>query len=59
MKRKIVKHGPISLTVSLPSKWVKKRNLKAGDEVEVEEHNNGLFIGDFNNKKEHTKKEII
>ncbi len=36
MKRKIVKHGPSSLTLSLPMKWIKKNHLKKGDEVDLE-----------------------
>lgn len=52
MKRKIVKHGPASLTVSLPMKWAKKEEIKAGDEVEVEETPEGLLI-----QKEHFSKE--
>lgn len=35
MKRKVVKHGTATLTVSLPSKWVQKYNIKSGDELEV------------------------
>ena len=44
MKRKIVKHGPISLTVSLPSKWVKRYALKPGDEIEVVEEGANLKV---------------
>ncbi len=35
MRRKVVKHGTATLTVSLPSKWVKQYNVKAGEELEV------------------------
>lgn len=44
MKRKVVKHGNSTLTVSLPSKWAKKHNLKAGDEIEFEEKREGLLV---------------
>ncbi len=44
MKRKVVKHGPASLIVSLPSKWAKKYSVKPGDEVEVAEDNNTLVL---------------
>ncbi|MBU1111345.1 MAG: AbrB/MazE/SpoVT family DNA-binding domain-containing protein [Nanoarchaeota archaeon] len=44
MKRKIVKLGPATLVVSLPSKWVRKINVKVGDEVELEERDDGLLI---------------
>ncbi len=30
-------HGPSTLTVSLPSKWVKNNNIKKGDELNVED----------------------
>jgi len=45
MKRKIVRHGPSSLTVSLPMKWAKQQGIKAGDEVEVIEEGDLLRIG--------------
>lgn len=44
MKRKIVKHGSATLTVSLPSKWAKKYNLKKGDLVEVIEREGALLL---------------
>jgi len=37
IKRKVILHGPSTLTVSLPSKWVKGNNIKKGDEINVEE----------------------
>ena len=37
MKRKVVKHGQNTLTVSLPSKWCRAHGIKQGDEIEVEE----------------------
>src|SRR3989338_6301393 len=36
MRRKIVKHGSTSLTVTLPFEWVQKYGLKKGDELELE-----------------------
>jgi hypothetical protein len=44
MKRKIVRHGPSSLTVSLPMKWAKQQGIKAGDEIEVAEKETELII---------------
>lgn len=44
MKRKVVKHGTSTLTVSLPSKWAKKYGVKNGDEVEVTEEGRKLGI---------------
>jgi len=34
MKRKIIKQGHNTLTITLPSKWAHKLNLKAGEEVD-------------------------
>ena len=44
MKRKVNLVGPSTLTVSLPSKWVKKTSLKKGDEINLEEEGNRLII---------------
>jgi len=44
MKRKIIKQGHNTLTITLPSEWVKKLNLNAGDEIEVYERDSGLVI---------------
>ena len=44
MKRKIIKQGVNTLTLSLPSDWTKRLNLKPGDEVEVEERGTALNI---------------
>ncbi len=37
MKRKVILHGPATLTISLPSKWAKQNNIKKGDELDVQE----------------------
>ncbi len=44
MRRKIIKQGTATLTLSLPAKWTKKLNLKAGDEIEVEEKDTTLVM---------------
>ena len=44
MIRKVIQQGPATLMVSLPTKWVKKRGIKKGDEVNVEEENKRLVI---------------
>ena len=44
MKRKLVQHGNTSLTVSLPKKWTDKFNLKKGDEIEIVEKDDKLFL---------------
>ncbi|MBD3313516.1 hypothetical protein GF345_03670 [Candidatus Woesearchaeota archaeon] len=42
MKRKVVKQGPATFMVSLPSKWVKQQGIEKGDEVEVVANGNEL-----------------
>lgn len=44
MRRKIMLHGPSSLTISLPAKWVKEKNLKKGDEIDLIEEDKGLLV---------------
>jgi len=44
MKRKVFKQGPNTLVISLPSKWIKKRNIKRGDEINLIEQQNNLVI---------------
>jgi phosphate uptake regulator len=49
MKRKIIKQGPSTLMISLPSKWVKEQNIKKGQEIDVEEKEDSLIL--FKNKE--------
>lgn len=49
MKRKIIKQGHNTLTITLPSEWVKKLNLNAGDEIDLIEDSGSLTI----NGKQH------
>jgi phosphate uptake regulator len=59
MKRKIIKQGHNTLTLTLPSDWTKKLNLKAGDELDLIEKNNSLFIqGKENNKEKYSTIDI-
>ncbi|MBS3176651.1 phosphate uptake regulator PhoU [Candidatus Woesearchaeota archaeon] len=51
MRRKVVLHGPSTLTVSLPSKWARKFDVKRGDELDVEEEENNLKIHSPNSIK--------
>jgi phosphate uptake regulator len=44
MIRKVVKLGPSTMVVSLPSTWTKKLSITAGDEVEVNEVSEGLLL---------------
>lgn len=49
MKRKIIKQGHNTLTITLPSEWSKKLNLNAGDEIDMVEDSGSLII----NGKQH------
>ncbi|PIN68287.1 hypothetical protein COV94_05510, partial [Candidatus Woesearchaeota archaeon CG11_big_fil_rev_8_21_14_0_20_57_5] len=44
MKRKIIRQGHNTLTITLPSAWVKKCDLHSGDEVEISETNKALVV---------------
>ena len=44
IKRKVVLHGRSTLTVSLPSIWLKKLKISKGDELEVREYGNEIRI---------------
>ncbi|MBW2987388.1 AbrB/MazE/SpoVT family DNA-binding domain-containing protein, partial [Candidatus Woesearchaeota archaeon] len=44
MKRKVVKQGSATLTVSLPTSWTKKYNIKPGDEIEMEVQDKAILI---------------
>ena len=57
IKRKVVLHGQSTLTISLPATWVKKFNVRKGDELNLEERDKELRI---NTEKEFSleRKEI-
>ena len=44
MRRKLIKQGVGGATIFLPIGWVRKNNLKAGEEVDVEEKEGNLVI---------------
>jgi phosphate uptake regulator len=44
MRRKLIKQGKSTMTVSLPSKWIEKNGLDSGDEIDVEENEGILTI---------------
>jgi phosphate uptake regulator len=54
MKRKIIKQGHNTLTITLPNEWVKKLNVKAGDDVELFEKGSSLMINGQERAKEKT-----
>jgi phosphate uptake regulator len=51
MIRRLVRHGPSTLIVSLPADWVRRKGLKEKDEVEVTEDENQLLVSLKGNKK--------
>ena len=52
MKRKIIKQGHNTLTITLPNKWAQRLNLKAGDEVDLVEKENSILINSEEKAKE-------
>ncbi len=55
MKRKLVKQGLRALTLTIPSSWIEKNNLKPGDEVDLIEVDDSLTIS---TEKKQPSKEI-
>ena len=51
MKRRLVKQGTATLMISLPSKWIQANNLNKGDEIDIEELENSLFISQHSKSK--------
>ncbi|MEK6885986.1 MAG: PhoU domain-containing protein [Nanoarchaeota archaeon] len=51
MKRKIIKQGHNTLTITLPAEWTKRFNLESGKEIDLDERDNGLFISTEKNGK--------
>lgn len=45
MRRKLIRQGKHSLTLTLPAKWVQKNNLDEDSEVLLFERNNRLLVG--------------
>jgi len=43
MKRKIIKQGHNTFTITLPSKWAKHHNLRPGTEIDVIEQGNSII----------------
>ena len=44
MKRKVIRQGHGTLTITLPAKWVEQNGVKAGDELKMEERERTLFL---------------
>lgn len=51
IKRKIIKQGHNTLTITLPKKWSNKHQIKSGDELDVEEQGEILMIVPHKNVK--------
>jgi len=45
MKRKVIKQGNNTLTITLPRDWTSKFGVKVGDELELEERGRQLLVG--------------
>ncbi len=48
MKRKVIKQGHDTLTLTLPKRWAETAGIKPGDEVDVEEKGSNLIITNKN-----------
>ncbi len=60
MKRKIIRQGHNTLTITLPTQWAKKLNMKAGDEIDLTENQGALIInGKQNGETKSTTIDII
>ncbi|MBU0906861.1 MAG: AbrB/MazE/SpoVT family DNA-binding domain-containing protein [Nanoarchaeota archaeon] len=51
MKRKIIKQGHNTLTLTLPREWIKRLNLRAGEEIDVVENEDSLIVNGHQNTK--------
>lgn len=58
MKRKLVKQGAATMMISLPAKWIKKFELKKGNEIDIEEKDNNLIIKAEKSFEKENKAEI-
>ncbi|MDP3728684.1 MAG: hypothetical protein Q8R18_04490 [bacterium] len=59
MKRKIIALGKRTAVTTLPSAWLREKELKAGDFLELEEHGNWISLSLTENRKESLKEENI
>jgi phosphate uptake regulator len=50
MKRKIIKQGHNTMTMTLPTKWIRDLNLKPGKEVDVIQRGNNLLVSSMKTK---------
>lgn len=58
--RKLIKFGESSHVISLPTRWIRKNNLKKGDMIYFEENgNNEIIISPSKKEKEKVDKKIV
>lgn len=57
MKRKVIQQSKQAYTITLPIKWIRERNVDAGDDLEVSILDNQLLIGA--DKKKGKKRSIV
>ncbi len=58
MRRKLVKQGMNALTLTMPSDWVRRNNLKPGDEIDLTEQDNSITLSAESAEKKQSLKEI-
>ncbi len=58
MRRRIIKQGKNTLTITLPAKWAKKVNLAAGNEVELTEKGNELLVSPLGKRENQLSREF-
>jgi phosphate uptake regulator len=54
MKRKIVKQGVATMTISLPASWIKQMELSEGAEINLEEDGNRIIISSGKSEEKKT-----
>lgn len=54
MRRKVIKQGHNTLTVTIPTSWAKKYNVNSGDEIEVDEQDSSLYISSQSKQDKNT-----
>ena len=48
MKRKVIRQGHNTLTITLPAKWIQKKGIEAGEELDVIEKEDVIIISNEN-----------
>jgi len=52
MKRKVIKQGHNTLTITLPKKWTQKNNVNPGDELELTESDREIVVSSKSKSKQ-------